>query len=160
MIHLSLQLSCHILPHCEIPRVTHLLYALASHFPLALCWPEVASYPFGKVHVMLFPNIHSRLHEHTCTQPQLTSRPCTFIRPRKRIYLACINPAARSPTSATSRFSMCIHHAHPPIATHTPSQLRFPKLSLTQFSFYLPVPIPPRKMLRTLPRHLHLPRRR
>jgi len=159
MIHLSLQLSCHILPHCDISRVTHLLYALASYFPLALCWPEVASYPFGKAHVMFLPNIHSRLHEHM--QPQFTSRSCTFIRPRKRIHLACINPAARSPTSATSRFSMCIHHAHPSIATHThtPSQLRFPKLSLTQTSFSFLVPIPPRKMLRTLPRHLYLPRR-
>lgn len=30
MIQLSSQLSCHILPHCDISRVTQLLYALAE----------------------------------------------------------------------------------------------------------------------------------
>ena len=81
-----------------------------------LLWPEVASYPFGKAYVM--PCQTFTLHEHaTCKHTQ------NF--PLMLLHLACIKPAARSPSSATSRFSLRMHtHTSPQSNPINPSQTK------------------------------------
>ena len=157
MIQLSLQVSCHILPHCDISRVTHYAVCVGC-FLLALCWPEVASYPFRKAHVIPFLPDHSLPSAVCMSICNHSSLPAHAPSSCKSTLLASNQRLAPQPVQPHVSARACTTH---PLPQSIPIHLKLRNTqTLTQTSFSSPVPIPPNKMLRTLPRHLHLPRRR